>query len=165
MIEMPPLKFVDTNGIRMGYYEAGPGDGKVPVILCHGWPELAFSWRHQIKALGDAGIRVIAPDQRGYGATSRPEKVEEYDLDHLTGDMVGLMDHLAVERAVFVGHDWGGFVVWAMPMRHPSRVAGVVGVNTPHLPRAPIDPIELFRKRFGDMMYIVQFQNPAREPD
>jgi len=165
MIEMPPLKFADTNGIRMGYYEAGPRDAEVPVILCHGWPEIAFSWRHQIKALGEAGIRVIAPDQRGYGATDRPEKVEDYDLDHLTGDLVGLMDHLGVERAVFVGHDWGGFVVWAMPMRHPSRVAGVVGVNTPHLPRAPIDPIELFRKRFGDMMYIVQFQNPAREPD
>jgi pimeloyl-ACP methyl ester carboxylesterase len=165
MIEMPPLKFVDTNGIRMGYYEAGPSDGKVPVVLCHGWPELAFSWRHQIKALADAGIRVIAPDQRGYGATSRPETVEEYDLDHLTGDLVGLLDHLGVERAVFVGHDWGGFVAWAMHMHHPSRVAGVVGVNTPHLPRAPIDPIELFRKRFGDMMYIVQFQDPAREPD
>ena len=165
MIEMPPLKFADTNGIRMGYYEAGPSDGKVPVIFCHGWPELAFSWRHQIKALGEAGIRVIAPDQRGYGATDRPEKVEDYDLDHLTGDLVGLMDHLRVERAVFVGHDWGGFVVWAMPMRHASRVAGVVGVNTPHLPRSPIDPIALFRKRFGDSMYIVQFQNPAREPD
>ena len=165
MIEMPPLKFANTNGIRMGYYEAGPADGKTPVVLCHGWPELAFSWRHQIKALGDAGIRVIAPDQRGYGATERPEKVEDYDLDHLTADLAGLLDHLGVERAVFVGHDWGGFVVWGMPMRHPSRVAGVVGVNTPHLPRAPIDPIALFRKRFGDSMYIVQFQDPARTPD
>ncbi len=96
---------------------------------------------------------------------SAPEKVEDYDLEHLTGDLAGLLDHLGVERAVFVGHDWGGFVVWGMPMRHPSRVAGVVGVNTPHLPRAPIDPIALFRKRFGDSMYIVQFQDPAREPD
>ena len=155
MIEMPPLKFANTNGIRMGYYEAGPADGKVPVVLCHGWPEIAFSWRHQIKALGEAGIRVMAPDQRGYGVTDRPEKVEDYDLAHLTGDLVGLLDLLGVERAVFVGHDWGGFVAWGMPMYHPSRVAGVVGVNTPHLPRAPIDPIELFRKRFGDTMYIM----------
>lgn len=165
MIEMPPLKFANTNGIRMGYYEAGPADGRIPMLLCHGWPELAFSWRHQIKALGEAGIRVIAPDQRGYGATDRPENVEDYDLEHLTTDLVGLLDHLGVERAVFVGHDWGGFVVWGMPMHHPKRVAGVVGVNTPHLPRSPIDPIELFRKRFGDSMYIVQFQDPAREPD
>jgi pimeloyl-ACP methyl ester carboxylesterase len=165
MVGMPPLKFANTNGIRMGYYEAGPADGKVPVILCHGWPEIAFSWRHQLKALGEAGIRVIAPDQRGYGATDRPEKVEDYDLEHLTGDLVGLLDHLGAERAVFVGHDWGGFVAWAMPMYHPSRVAGTVGVNTPHWPRSPVDPIALFRQRFGDMMYIVQFQDPARGPD
>jgi pimeloyl-ACP methyl ester carboxylesterase len=165
MIEMPPLKFVQTNGIRMGYYEAGPVTDKPPVVLCHGWPELAFSWRHQIKALSEAGIRVIAPDQRGYGATDRPKPVEAYDMEHLTGDLVGLLDHLDIEKAIFVGHDWGGFVVWQMPLRHPTRVAGVVGVNTPHWDRAPMDPIALFRQRFGDQMYIVQFQDPAREPD
>src|SRR6266403_113912 len=74
MLEMPPLQFAQTNGIRMGYYEAGPKTDTPPVILCHGWPELAFSWRHQIKALAAAGIRVIAPDQRGYGATDRPAR-------------------------------------------------------------------------------------------
>jgi len=165
MIEMPQLAFARTNGIRMGYYEAGPTTDKPPVVLCHGWPELAFSWRHQIKALSEAGIRVIAPDQRGYGATDRPEAVEDYDLEHLTGDLVGLLDHLTIDKAIFVGHDWGGFVVWQMPLRHPGRVAGVVGVNTPHWDRAPADPIELFRQRFGDQMYIVQFQDPGREPD
>ena len=163
MIEMPPLQFAQTNGIRMGYYEAGPKTDKPPVILCHGWPEIAFSWRHQIKALGEAGIRVIAPDQRGYGATDRPEPVEAYDIEHLTGDLVGLLDHLKIDKAIFVGHDWGGFVVWQMPLRHIDRVAGVVGVNTPHADRAPADPIELLRKRFGEHMYIVQFQDPARE--
>jgi pimeloyl-ACP methyl ester carboxylesterase len=162
---MPPLQFATTNGIRMGYYEAGPATDHPPIILCHGWPELAFSWRHQIRALADAGIRVIAPDQRGYGATDRPEPVEAYDLEHLTADLVGLLDHLKIDKAIFVGHDWGGFVVWQMPLRHLSRVAGVVGINTPHLPRAPADPIEIMRKRFGDMMYIVQFQDPGREPD
>jgi epoxide hydrolase A/B len=165
MIEMPELAFAQTNGIRMGYYDAGPKSDKPPVVLCHGWPELAFSWRHQIKALSEAGIRVIAPDQRGYGATDRPEAVEAYDMEHLTGDLVGLLDHLKIDKAVFVGHDWGGFVVWQMPLRHHQRVAGVVGVNTPHWPRAPVDPIALFRQRFGDHMYIVQFQDPAREPD
>jgi len=162
---MPPLRFAQVNGIRMGYYEAGPTSDAPPMVLCHGWPEMAFSWRHQIKALSEAGIRVIAPDQRGYGATERPEKVEDYDLEHLTGDLVGLLDHLNIDKAIFVGHDWGGFVVWQMPLRHPSRVAGVVGVNTPHTDRAPVDPIAIYRKRFGDSMYIVQFQDPARQPD
>jgi len=165
MIEMPPLQFAQTNGIRMGFYEAGPKTDKPPVILCHGWPEIAFSWRHQIKALGEAGIRVIAPDQRGYGSTDRPEPVEAYDLEHLTGDLVGLLDHLKIDKALFVGHDWGGFVVWQMALRHVDRVAGVVGVNTPHANRAPADPIELMRKRFGEQMYVVQFQNPSREAD
>jgi epoxide hydrolase A/B len=165
MIEMPPLQFAEVNGIRMGFYEAGPKADAPPVILCHGWPEIAFSWRYQIKALAEAGIRVIAPDQRGYGATDRPEPVEAYDLEHLTGDLVGLLDHLKIAKAVFVGHDWGGFVVWQMALRHRDRVAGVVGVNTPHTDRAPADPIELMRKRYGEQMYIVQFQSPAREAD
>ncbi|WP_407159627.1 alpha/beta fold hydrolase [Bradyrhizobium sp. STM 3557] len=165
MIEMPPLQFAQTNGIRTGYYEAGPISDRPPMVLCHGWPELAFSWRHQIKALSEAGIRVIAPDQRGYGATERPEPVEAYAIEQLTADLVGLLDHLKIDQAIFVGHDWGGFVVWQMPLRHPGRVAGVVGINTPHRDRAPIDPIAIFRERFGDMMYIVQFQDPAREPD
>jgi pimeloyl-ACP methyl ester carboxylesterase len=165
MIEMPPLQFAQTNGIRMGFYEAGPKADKPPIVLCHGWPEIAFSWRHQIKALGEAGIRVIAPDQRGYGSTDRPEPIESYDLEHLTADLVGLLDELKVDKAIFVGHDWGGFVVWQTAIRHPDRVAGVVGVNTPHANRAPADPIELMRKRFGEHMYIVQFQNPSREAD
>ena len=165
MIEMPPPQFVQTNGIRMGYYEAGPKSDAPPIILCHGWPEIAFSWRHQIKALSEAGIRVIAPDQRGYGLTDRPDPVEAYDIEHLTGDLVGLLDQLRIEKAIFVGHDWGGFVVWQMPLRHPKRVAGVVGINTPHTARPPVDPIELFRKRFGEQMYIVQFQNPGHAVD
>ena len=91
--------------------------------------------------------------------------VESYDMEHLTGDLVGLLDHLKIDKAIFVGHDWGGFVVWQMPLRHIDRVAGVVGVNTPHTNRAPADPIDLMRKRFGEHMYIVQFQDPGREPD
>ena len=114
MIEMPPLQFAETNGIRMGFYEAGPKTDTPPVVLCHGWPELAFSWRHQIKALGEAGIRVIAPDQRGYGATDRPEPVEAYDMEHLTGDLVGLLDHLKIDKAIFVGHDWGAVIGWGV---------------------------------------------------
>jgi pimeloyl-ACP methyl ester carboxylesterase len=158
--QMPPVKRAQVNGIEMAYYEAGPRQG-VPIVLCHGFPELAFSWRHQLKALGDAGHWVIAPDQRGYGLTSRPDAVTDYDIEHLTGDLVALLDHLGVEKAIFCGHDWGGIVVWQMPMLHPSRVAGVIGLNTPLMARSPIDPIAGMRMAFGPDMYIVWFQTPG----
>lgn len=156
---MPPVQYADVNGVRMAYYEAGPRQG-VPIILCHGFPETAFSWRHQLKALSEANRWVIAPDQRGYGLTDRPEAVEAYDIDHLTGDLAALLDHLGAEKGVFVGHDWGGIVVWQMALRRPERVAGVIGVNTPFMPRPPVDPIEIMRSRLGEEMYIVHFQKP-----
>jgi pimeloyl-ACP methyl ester carboxylesterase len=157
---MPPVQRAAVNGIELAYYEAGPREG-VPVVLCHGFPELAFSWRHQIRALADAGRWVIAPDQRGYGLSSRPDAVTDYDMEHLTGDLVGLLDHLGVEKAIFCGHDWGGIVVWQMPLTHPERVAGVIGLNTPFMPRSPVDPIQIFKARFGPDMYIVWFQTPG----
>lgn len=151
-------RYVETNGIRMAVYEEGHG---VPVVMSHGFPELAYSWRHQIPALAAAGFRAIAPDQRGYGLTDRPQAIDAYDIHHLTADLVGLLDALKIDKAVFAGHDWGGIVTWAMPLLHPSRVAGVIGVNTPFMPRAPMDPIALMRAAFGDDMYIVFFQKPA----
>ena len=158
--QMPPVRYAQTNGIRMAYYEVGPREG-TPIIFCHGFPELAFSWRHQLRAFEAAGRWAIAPDQRGYGLTERPGPVESYDLEHLTADLVGLLDHLGVEKAVFCGHDWGGFVVWQMALRHPTRTAGVIGVNTPFTPRSPADPIAIMRKRLGEEMYIVHFQKPG----
>jgi pimeloyl-ACP methyl ester carboxylesterase len=157
---MPPVKRAAVNGVELAYYEAGPRTG-VPIVLCHGFPELAFSWRHQIRALADAGRWVIAPDQRGYGLSSKPKNVTDYDIDHLTGDMAGLLDHLGLEKAIFCGHDWGGIVVWQMPLLRPARVAGIIGLNTPFLPRAPADPIAIMRNRFGPDMYIVWFQTPG----
>jgi pimeloyl-ACP methyl ester carboxylesterase len=157
---MPPVQYVDLGDVRMAYYEAGPKTG-TPVIFCHGFPELAFSWRHQLKALGEAGRWAVAPDQRGYGLTSRPEAVESYDIVHLTDDLCRLLDHLGVEKAIFCGHDWGGIVVWQMGIRHPDRTAGVIGVNTPFMPRGPADPIAIMRERLGEEMYIVHFQKPG----
>lgn len=151
-------RYVETNGIRMAVYDQGKG---VPVVMCHGFPELAYSWRHQIPAIANAGFHAIAPDQRGYGLTDRPPAIEDYDIHHLTGDLVGMLDAMKIEKAVFVGHDWGGFVVWHMPLLHPNRVAGVIGVNTPFLPRAPMDPIALMRAAYGEEMYIVYFQKPG----
>jgi pimeloyl-ACP methyl ester carboxylesterase len=160
MVDLPEPTLIKTNGIDMAVYEAGPKDG-LPVVMCHGFPELAYSWRHQIPALAAAGFRAIAPDQRGYGLTSRPENVRDYDMPHLTGDLAGLLDALGLKKAIFCGHDWGGLIVWQMPIYHPDRVAGVIGVNTPFLARPPIDPIMGLRALYGENMYIVYFQKPG----
>ncbi len=159
--QMPPVQHAKVNGIDMAYYEVGPRGQGVPLIFCHGFPELAFSWRHQLAACEAAGVWAIAPDQRGYGLTERPAAVTDYDMEHLTGDLVGLLDHLGAAKGVFVGHDWGGIVVWQLPLMHPDRVAGIIGLNTPFMRRAPIDPIEGMRKVFGEDMYIVWFQKPG----
>ncbi len=157
---MPPAKYAEINGVRMAYYEVGPRGVGPPIILCHGFPELAYSWRHQLRALEAAGRWAIAPDQRGYGLTERPEAVEAYDMEHLTGDLIGLLDHLGAQKAIWCGHDWGGIVVWQMPLRYPERTAGVIGLNTPFYPRAPADPIAIMRRRLGEENYIVHFQKP-----
>jgi pimeloyl-ACP methyl ester carboxylesterase len=160
MVAFPEPKMVKTNGIELAVYEAGPKDG-IPVVLCHGFPELAYSWRHQLPALGAAGYHVIAPDQRGYGRSTRPAAVTDYDMEHLTGDLAGLLDAYGLKDAIFCGHDWGGLVVWQMPLFHPKRVRGVIGVNTPFIPRGPMDPIAAMRAVFGEEMYIVYFQKPG----
>jgi len=157
---MPLAEVVPTNGINMTVFTAGPEDG-FPIVLCHGWPELAFSWRFQIPALAAAGYRVIVPNQRGYDGSPGPEDVEAYDIFNLTGDMVGLLDHYGHEKAVFVGHDWGGIMTWQLCLLHPDRVAGHIALNTPFIPRLRADPIKLFRKAYGDEMYIVQMQEPG----
>ena len=155
---MPPVSYADVNGIRMAYYEVGPRGQGTPIVFCHGFPELAFSWREQLKACEAAGIWAIAPDQRGYGLTSQPETVSDYDMEHLCNDLVGLLDHVGAGKAVFCGHDWGGIIVWRMPILHPDRTAGVIGLNTPYMARPPVDPIAIMRARMGEDMYIVAFQ-------
>jgi len=158
----PPMpattRTIHGNGIRMQVLEEGRGPA---VVFCHGFPELAYSWRHQLPAVAAAGFRAIAPDQRGYGGTDAPAEIAHYDIHHLTGDLAALLDTLDVDKAVFVGHDWGGLIVWMMPLLHPTRVAGVVGVNTPYLPRGPMAPIPMLRAAFGDDYYAVHFQEPG----
>lgn len=124
---MPEPHFVQSNGLRMAVYEQGEG---VPIVFCHGFPELAFSWRHQIKAVSEAGFRAIAPDQRGYGLTGGPEDASLYDIQTLSDDLIGILDAKGIEKAIFCGHDWGGALVWAMPRLHPDRCLGIIGLNT-----------------------------------
>ena len=152
----PEPAFVKTNDIRMAVYEQGDGP---PVILLHGFPELAFSWRHQLPALAAAGFRAIAPDQRGYGLTDVPPEVRDYRIEELIADIVGLLDALELETATFVGHDWGALLLWQMAMRAPGRIERMIILNIPHYPRLPVDPIQVMRERFGDDFYIVNFQD------
>ena len=114
-------RFVETNGIRMHIAEAGSGP---PVLLLHGFPEFWYSWRHQLVALAEAGFHAVAPDQRGYGRTDRPEEVEAYTMLHLVGDVVGLMEALGADQAVVAGHDWGTHVAWNTALMRPDRSAG-----------------------------------------
>ena len=157
-LAFPAAQRIRTNGITLEVHEAGPRTG-FPVVLCHGFPELAYSWRFQINALANAGYHVIAPNQRGYAGSDKPADVLAYDIHHLTGDLIGLLDHFGIEQAVFCGHDWGGLVTWQVPLLHPARVAGIVGVGVPFLPRAAEDPVVTFRRMWGDRMYIVNFQD------
>ena len=154
--DFPEAHFIQTNGIRMAVYEQGSG---FPVVFCHGFPELGFSWRNQLPALAAAGFRAISIDQRGYGMTDKPAAVEEYDIKHLTDDLVGLLDALGLEKAVFCGHDWGGHVVWEMPILHPDRVAGVIGINTPHryFRRMGDDPVAWLLSNFSAGNYRLAF--------
>lgn len=136
---MPEPHYVRTNGLDMAVYEKGEG----PVVLfCHGWPELAFSWRDQIDAVAAAGYRAIAPDQRGFGLTGGPDDPLQYDMKIFCDDLVGLLDAKGIERAVFCGHDWGGAVVWSMARLHPERCSGVIGLNTAAGRPAGLPPVQ-----------------------
>ena len=152
----PKPHYIQTNGIRMGVYEQGEGPA---IVLLHGFPELAYSWRHQLPALAQAGYRAIAPDQRGYGETPGPESVDAYCVDELIKDVHGLLDALGVDSAVFIGHDWGALLLWHIATVAPKRIEKLIMLNIPHYPRSSSDPIEVFRSRLGDDFYIVNFQD------
>lgn len=148
---------VETNGVELHVASAGPASGP-PVFLCHGFPELWYSWRHQLGALGDAGYRAFAPDLRGYGGSSAPKEVADYGSDKLTGDLCGLLDHYGYETAAFSGHDWGAMVVWEMGRLHPERVSSIYAMSVPYS-QAPGPPTEIFRHIFGDkFFYMLYFQ-------
>ena len=154
----PRHRQVPTNGIELHVAELGDGP---PVVLCHGFPELWYSWRHQLPALAEAGYHVLAPDLRGYGGSSIPAEVEAYDVLTVCDDLVGLLDDLGEQRATFVGHDWGATVVWTLAQAHPERVAAVAGLSVPFTPRAPAPPLDILRHRLGEDFYIVWFQRPG----
>ena len=155
--EFPEPTLVAVNGVELEVFEAGPENAGKPIVLCHGWPEHAYSWRHQIPALVAAGYHVIVPNQRGYGNSSRPSEVTDYDIEHLTGDLVALLDHYGYDDATFIGHDWGAMVVWGLTLLHPDRVNTVINLSLPYQERGARPWIEVMEDVLGGDFYFVHF--------
>lgn len=157
-------RFVHTNGIRMHVAESGPADGPA-VVLCHGFPESWYSWRHQLRALGEAGYHVIAPDQRGYGQTDSPDAIEAYTQLHLVGDLVGMLDALGIERTVIVGHDWGAPVAWNAAALRPDRFVAISALSvhwSGYHPNTATKPTDAMRAALqGGFLYVLHFQEPG----
>jgi pimeloyl-ACP methyl ester carboxylesterase len=154
---------IQTNGIDLHLTERGEGR---PVIFVHGFPELGRSWRHQVMAVSEAGYRAVAPDMRGYGRTTVPTEVTDYDITHLTDDLCGLLDALEVDKAAFVGHDWGAWLMWFMSLLHPDRVECLTNISVAYAPRSDFPPMKRAKELFGDIFfYQLYFQDvgPADE--
>ena len=150
---------VQTNGIRMRIAEAGEGP---LVILCHGFPESWYSWRHQLPALAEAGYRAVAPDQRGYGETEAPSNIHDYTQFHLVGDVVGLVAALGEKQAAIVGHDWGAPVAWNAAQWRPDVFRAVAALSVPATERSAQPPTATMKATFGDrFFYILYFQTPG----
>ena len=153
--EFPSAVPIKTNGVELSVHVAGkPGK---PIVLAHGWPELAYSWRYQIQPLVDAGYHVIAPNQRGYAGSSQPELVTDYDMEALCGDLCGLLDHFGYEKSLFAGHDWGAIVTWGLTQLHPHRMSGLINLSVPYLQRGEDPWVKFWDKMLGDDFYIVHF--------
>ena len=151
-----PVK-ISVNGIELEVFEAGRKNIGKPIILCHGFPENAFSWRFQIPGLVESGYHVIVPNQRGYGNSSCPPETTAYDVEHLTGDLVALLNHYGYKEAIFVGHDWGANVVWRLAQLHPTRVDKIINLALPYQARGEKPWIEWMEEIFGEDNYFVHF--------
>ncbi len=151
--------FAETNGIRMHYVEQGSGP---LVLLLHGFPELWYSWRHQIPALAQSGFRAVAPDLRGYGQTGGSKNIAEYSIKTLVADVVGLLDALGEKQCVLVGHDFGAVLAWNTVLLAPDRVRAVAALSVPYNQRRDTAPLAGIRRAVGgNFNYIVYFQEPG----
>lgn len=152
-------RFVETNGIRMQVTEEGQGH---PVVFCHGFPHTGHIWHRQVTSVAAAGYRAIAPDLRGYGRTSAPPDLDAYTNRAVIGDLLGLLDDIGAEHAVFVGVDFGAALVWELTLRAPERVTGVIVLNNPFVPRPPRPPSQLWAKAAQrHFLHLDYFQRPG----
>ena len=155
---MPSSRTVSANGIEMFLLEQGEG----PLVLfCHGWPELSYSWRHQIPAIAAAGFHVAAPDMRGFGRTTAPSDIKAYSIFDHVGDMVALVAALGTSQAVIVGHDWGAPVAWHAAMFRPDIFAAVAGLSVPPPFRGRGRPLDSLREGGITNFYWQYFQQPG----
>jgi len=155
----PTMRTIESNGIKLRIAEAGSGP---LVIFVHGWPESWYSWRHQLPAVAAAGFHAVAPDMRGYGKSVKPEAVEDYDIQHLTADLVGILDALGEKQAILVGHDWGAIVAWHAMLLHPDRFRALVAMSVPYSGRPPQSLVQSLKAVNGDnFFYILYFQEPG----
>ena len=154
----PTRRDIQVNGIRLNVVEAGEGP---LVILCHGWPELAYSWRHQIPALAAAGYKVIAPDMRGYGRSDSPTEIDAFNIMQLVGDIVGLAAHYGDTHPVIVGHDWGANVAWNCAQLRPDLFRAVVAMSVPFRTRGPMAPLQALKLAGVENFYWQYFQPPG----
>ena len=151
-------RLIETNGIRLNIAELGEGP---LVLMCHGFPESWYSWRHQIGALAAAGFHAVAPDMRGYGKSDRPEAIDQYTMFHLVGDLVGLLDALKVPTATIVGHDWGAGIAWQAARLRPDRFRAVACLSVPYRPRGPVRPTSVMPRTENAQFYQLYFQEPG----
>jgi len=151
-------RVVEANGIRHHLAEAGSGP---LVLLCHGFPESWYSWRHQLRTLAAAGFHAVAPDMRGYGGTDAPAEIDQYTLFHIVGDVMGLLDALGEERAVIAGHDWGAPVAWLAAQLRPDRFRAVIGLSVPFRPRGSVRPTSMMPQTEDAVFYQLHFQTPG----
>ena len=154
----PIERMVKTNGISLNVVEQGQGP---LILLCHGFPEISYSWRRQINSLAEAGFHVVAPDMRGYGKSDRPEAIEQYTIFHLVGDLVGLLDGLEAPTAVIIGHDWGATIAWQAARLRPDRFRAIVSLSVPLRPRGPARPTSRMPQTADAQFYQLYFQEPG----
>ena len=155
----PEPRLVEAGDVTFSVHEAGPEDG-LPLLMLHGWPELAFSWAPLMEPLVAAGYRLIMPDLKGFGGSSKPLDPDAYRMSVAAEDYQRLLDALGIEKAVFVGHDWGGAIVWPLTQRAQNRALGVASFCTPYPDLAPAPPLSIWQKRMGEEFYINAFQDP-----
>ena len=159
-MSFPRANIIDAGDVKIAIYERG-AETAPPVLLIHGWPEIAYSWKHQMQPLADAGYRAIAMDVRGFGHSDAPKNVSAYGIENLVADIEGVLDALGIREVVLCGHDWGGIIVWHAARMLENRVRGVISVCTPHMKHPVADPIEIFKRRHGKQHYFVAFQEPG----
>ncbi|MGH7042988.1 MAG: alpha/beta fold hydrolase [Acetobacteraceae bacterium] len=154
----PTVRQLQRDGVRLAVSEQGEGP---LVILCHGWPETSYSWRHQISALASAGYHVLAPDMRGFGASDAPTTIDAYTIMHLVGDLVGLVAACGERQAVVIGHDWGANIAWIAALIRPDLFRKVAALSVPFRPRGPVAPLAAIRAAGLTRFYWQYFQEPG----